>query len=58
MGKNFEIVTNIRRAEVRESMGWVVLELDGDDHEIDKGLQWIKESGIRVDPVSGDMVEG
>ena len=58
LGKNFEIVTNIRRADVREKMGWVVLELDGEDQEIDRGLQWITESGIRVDPVSGDVVEG
>ena len=27
LGKKFEIVTNIRRADVREDMGWVVLEL-------------------------------
>ena len=58
LGKNFEIVTNIRRADVREKMGWVVLELDGEDQEIDRGLQWITGSGIRVDPVSGDVVEG
>ncbi len=58
LGKNFEIVTNIRRADVRERMGWVVLELDGEDQEIDRGMQWITDSGVRVDPVSGDVVEG
>ncbi|RUA19354.1 MAG: FeS-binding protein, partial [Chloroflexi bacterium] len=29
LGQKFKIVTNIRRAEVGEDMGWVVLELDG-----------------------------
>lgn len=58
LGKNFEIVTNIRRADVRENMGWVVLELEGEEQEMDVGLQWITESGVRVDPVSGDVVEG
>ena len=29
LGQNFQLVTNIRRADVREDMGWVVLELDG-----------------------------
>ncbi|MCH8826879.1 MAG: NIL domain-containing protein [Chloroflexi bacterium] len=58
LGKNFEIVTNIRRADVRENMGWVVLELEGQDQEMERGLQWITESGVRVDPVSGDVVEG
>lgn len=58
LGKNFEIVTNIRRADVRENMGWVILELEGEEQEIDRGLQWIIESGVRVDPLSGDVVEG
>ena len=58
LGKNFEIVTNIRRADVRENMGWVVLELEGQDQEMERGLQWITESGVRADPVSGDVVEG
>tara|TARA_B100001013_G_C24514550_1_gene404398 strand:+ start:363 stop:479 length:117 start_codon:yes stop_codon:yes gene_type:complete len=38
-------------------MGWVVLELDGDEEEIEKGLQWVREMGVRVDPVSGDIVQ-
>jgi ABC-type methionine transport system ATPase subunit len=58
LGKNFEIVTNIRRADVREDMGWVVLELEGEDQEIDRGLKWVTETGVRVDSVSGDVLEG
>lgn len=58
LGRRFEIVTNIRRADVREDMGWVVLELEGDEEEIRKGLEWVVESGVRVDPISGDVVEG
>jgi ABC-type methionine transport system ATPase subunit len=58
LGRRFEIVTNIRRADVREDMGWVVLELEGDEEEIRKGLVWVVESGVRVDPIAGDVVEG
>ena len=58
LGKKFEIVTNIRRADVREDMGWVVLELVGDEAENESGLEWVVETGVRVDPVSGDVVEG
>ena len=58
LGQKYEIVTNIRRADVREDMGWVVLELEGDEDEIDRGLQWVATAGVRVDPVSGDVVEG
>ncbi len=58
LGQEFDLVTNIRRADVREDMGWVVLELDGDDTEIQRGLDWVAAIGVRVDPVSGDVIEG
>jgi ABC-type methionine transport system ATPase subunit len=58
LGREFEIVTNIRRADVDESRGWVVLELEGDLHEIERGIRWMQDEGVRVDPVPGDIVEG
>jgi hypothetical protein len=58
LGKSFNLVTNIRRADVTEDRGWVVLELDGDLQEIERGIQWVTSKGVRVDPVEGDIVEG
>ena len=58
LGEKFKVVTNIRRADVREDMGWVVLELDGEESEIESGLEWVASTGVRVDPVGGDVVEG
>ena len=58
LGRNFEIITNIRRANVQERVGWVVLELEGDDGEIERGLEWMTEAGVRVDPIIGDLIEG
>ena len=57
LGHKFQVVTNIRRADVREDMGWVILELEGEEEEIDRGLDWVTSMGVRVDPVSGDVVE-
>jgi hypothetical protein len=57
LGQNFRLVTNIRRADVREDVGWVILELEGDEEEIERGLDWVNSMGVRVDPVSGDVVE-
>ncbi len=57
LGRNFQLVTNIRRADVREDVGWVVLELEGEEEEIERGLNWVTSIGVRVDPVSGDVVE-
>ncbi len=58
LGKDFEIVTNIRRAEVHADVGWVILELDGAEAEIDMALAWAAGKGVRVDPLAGDVIEG
>lgn len=58
LGHEFRIVTNIRMADVDEQVGWVVLELEGDPDEIERGIQWAEAKGIRVDPLLGDVVEG
>ena len=58
LSKDFDIVTNIRRADVREDMGWVVLEITGKEEEIQRSLDWVATKGVRVDPISGDVVEG
>ena len=58
LAKKFKVVTNIRRADVGEKQGWVVLEISGDEKEIEDALKWVKSAGVRVDPVGGDVVEG
>ncbi|MBI2912727.1 MAG: NIL domain-containing protein [Chloroflexi bacterium] len=58
LGREFDLVTNIRRADVTEDRGWVVLEVEGEMAEIERGVRWVQEQGVRVDPVPGDIVEG
>jgi len=58
LGKDFDIVTNIRRAEVHTDVGWVILELDGAEAEIDMALAWAAGKGVRVDPLTGNVIEG
>ena len=58
MGHDFHVVTNIRRADVRDDGGWVLLELDGEEEEMDRAVAWALSLGVRVDPVGGDVVEG
>jgi hypothetical protein len=58
LGKQYSIVTNIRRADVTDDRGWVVLEMDGPIEEIERALEWVASKGVRVDPVQGDIVEG
>ncbi|MDO8635180.1 MAG: NIL domain-containing protein [Dehalococcoidia bacterium] len=58
LGKQFKVVTNIRRADVTEDRGWVVLEMEGKDEDIERGITWVITKGVRVDPIGKDIVEG
>ncbi|MFN3974335.1 MAG: NIL domain-containing protein [Dehalococcoidia bacterium] len=58
VGHRFPVVTNIRRADVREDYGWVVLELTGEDADIERALEWVRSQGVRVDLATGDVIEG
>ncbi len=58
LGHQFQVITNIRMADVDENVGWVILELEGERDEIDRSLEWAADLGVRVDPLAGDVVEG
>ncbi|HWD07832.1 MAG TPA: NIL domain-containing protein [Actinomycetota bacterium] len=58
MGKRFDVVTNIRRAEVEARSGWVVLEIEGTDEEIDRAIGYASDLGVEVNEMTGDIVEG
>jgi ABC-type methionine transport system ATPase subunit len=58
LGHEFKVITNVRMADVDDRTGWVIMELEGDADEIERSLAWAQERGVRVDPVTGDVVEG
>jgi len=53
VGKEFDLVTNIRRANIEERGGWVVLEVDGADEAISAAVAWLVEQGLQVDRIEG-----
>jgi len=54
--KDFDIVINIRRADVKADYGWVVLELDASEATLQRGVAWLKAQGVQVDPIERDVV--
>ena len=54
--KDFDIVINIRRADVKADYGWVALELDGEEAQLERGVKWLKEKGVQVDPIERDVI--
>ena len=54
--KDFDIVINIRRAEVKADYGWMALELEASEPTLERGVAWLKERGVQVDPIERDVI--
>ncbi len=50
LGQQFRLITNILRADLAEDRGWIVLELDGKEENIEAGIAWAISKGARVAP--------
>lgn len=57
MAKKYDVMPNIRRARVTKKIGEVVLELQGEDKNLEKGIQYLTKVGVIVEPLVGDIVE-
>ena len=54
--KDFDIVINIRRADVKADYGWVALEMEAAEETLDRGVAWLKGKGVQVDPIERDVI--
>ncbi len=54
MARKFDVMPNIRRAKVTESVGEVILELEGAENKLEEGIAFLKERGIKVETVEWD----
>ncbi|MCG3111474.1 MAG: NIL domain-containing protein [Candidatus Manganitrophus sp.] len=57
IGKDYKLITNIRRADVTEKTGWVDLELTGEPDEIERAIAGLKQKGVKVDPIERNIIE-
>jgi ABC-type methionine transport system ATPase subunit len=55
LGQQFKVSTNIHRADIAEDRGWMVLELEGEEEDIEQGIAWMTSKGVRVDAAIGDV---
>jgi ABC-type methionine transport system ATPase subunit len=52
MATGFELVTNIRRANLEEDRGgWVILEVEGSEEAVTRAVGWLVEQGLQVDRI-------
>ncbi len=56
MVRQFDVLPNIRRAKVEETVGWIVCEISGEPAAVEMAIQWLGEVGVDVNRL-GDVVE-
>jgi L-aspartate semialdehyde sulfurtransferase ferredoxin len=56
--KRFDVVPNIRRANVEAHSGWLILEVNGEADQLDAAVAFLVEAGCTVNRMEGDVVEG
>ncbi|ALA58816.1 NIL domain-containing protein [Nitrospira moscoviensis] len=57
IGREYKVVTNVRRADVRETTGWMDVELSGETPEIERAVEGLRKKGVLVDPIELNVVE-
>ncbi len=57
MAKKYDVLPNIRRARVTDTIGEMMLELEGDEANLDKGIKSLQEQGIEVELIEGDVIQ-
>ena len=57
IGKEYQVVTNIRKADVTEKTGWVDLELAGNAKEIERAVEGLKQKGVTVTLIERNIIE-
>jgi ABC-type methionine transport system ATPase subunit len=57
MAKQFDVLPNIRRARVTDTVGEMILELEGEEESLEKGIRSLREQGIEVELIEGDIIQ-
>lgn len=58
LGREFDVVPNIRGASISDDIGLVYLELQGAKGEVDKAVGFLKSRGVQVDDVPEGLPGG
>ena len=58
VAKKFDVHFSIRRASVETEGGWMDLQLEGTQEEIERVIEYVESCGVRIDPIEGDIIAG
>ena len=55
--KKFDIIPNIRGANISHEMGLLAMEIEGAQDDIDRAITWLREQGVTVEPIEKNIIE-
>ncbi|MBF0169549.1 MAG: hypothetical protein HQK87_00425 [Nitrospinae bacterium] len=55
--RRFNVVINVRRAAINNDRGWADWEIAGPVDEVDAALAAVRQTGVGVAPVEGNVIE-
>lgn len=53
IGRDFDLVPNIRRANIEETAAWMIMDLEGAEGDIARAIAWLEEGGVKVEQIEG-----
>ncbi len=57
LSTKYNLITNIRQAEVRDEIGIICLEIEGARDALKKATTWLERRGVKVEPVEINVIE-
>lgn len=48
INRSFDVVVNIRGASVSDQGGFIALELEGEDAEVERVMSYLREQGVKL----------
>lgn len=51
--KDFDVIPNIKRANVDAEFAWAIVELQGDPDDVEAARAWLVDRGVEVAPIEG-----
>jgi ABC-type methionine transport system ATPase subunit len=55
LGQQFHLVSNIRQANLSEDEGWITIDLEGEESDMEQGIAWVTSRGVRVDIIESEV---
>lgn len=55
--KSYDVIVNIRQANISSELGLMSVELEGEANEMEKAVKFLIGKGIEVEPIELDVIE-